>query len=86
MAALGAGLLGVCLGAAGKLSTPGPMLVELGRRNWRAAPPLQRLLLSLSVEGHAATVTASSLDGPEGAEKRTQVSEQSLDQSSLSDC
>lgn len=78
VAALGAGPLGVGLGAAGELgvSSPGRVLVKVGWRNRRTASPLQGLLLSLGVEGHLATVTASGQDRPEGAERwRSQVSE-----------
>lgn len=80
VAALAAGLLGVGLGAAGELGVPSPgwMLVKVGGRNWRTASPLQGLLLSLGVEGHRATVTASGQDRPEGVERWSQVSEYSM--------
>ncbi len=80
MAALGTGLLGVRPGAAGEpsFSSQGWVLVEVGLRNRCAALPSQGLLLSLGVEGHVSTVAASSQDGPEGGEKRTQVSDCSL--------
>ena len=70
MAALGTGLLGVGHGAAGELGvlSPEQVLVEVGGRSWRAASPLQGLLLSLGIKGHVATVTASGQDGPEGGD------------------
>lgn len=54
------------------------MLGEVGGGNRRAASPSQGLLLSLGVEGHVATITASGHDGPEGQERRILVSEYSL--------
>lgn len=66
MAALGTGLLWVRLGTAGDpgVQRPGWLLVEW--MNGRAASPPEGLLLSLGVEGHVPTVTASGQDGPEG--------------------
>lgn len=68
MAALGAGLLGIRLGAAGELRvwSPGWVLGEVGGRNRRAGSPSQGLLLSLGVEGHVATVMASGHEEPGG--------------------
>lgn len=73
VAALGAGLLRVGLGAgAGQLriSSPRRVLAEFGGRNRRAASPPQGLLLSLGVEGHVAMVTASGQDRPEEGQRR----------------
>lgn len=75
VAALGARLLGVRLGAAGeprvlKVPSPGWLLVEVGGWNRRAASPPQGHLLSLGVQGHFAMVTASGQDRPEGGDRR----------------
>ncbi len=74
VAALGAGLLGVELGAAVELRVPSPgrVLVQMAGRNRCAASPPQGLLLSLGVEGHLATVTTSGQDRPEGGDRRIQ--------------
>lgn len=80
MAALGVGLLGVRMGAAGepRVSSPWPVQGEVGGWKWRAASPSQGLLLSLGVKSHVARVAASGNEGPEGQERRILVSEWSL--------
>lgn len=57
VAALGTGLLGVRLGAAGQAVVSGQrrVLGQTGRMDGGASSPSQGRLLSLSVEGHVAT-------------------------------
>lgn len=59
-------MLRVGLSAAGESKVPSPGRVLVEGRNRRAASPPQGLLLSLGVQGHFATVTASGQGGPEG--------------------
>lgn len=67
VAALGSGFLCVARGSVGKLNVPsqGQVMREIGGRNWCAASPLQRFLLSLGVEGHVVTIKTSGHNGPE---------------------
>lgn len=69
VAALGPGLLWVVRGS-GKPRGPsqGWVMTEIGGSSRCATSPLQRLLVSLGVEGHVATVTTSGRERPEGAD------------------